>query len=317
MYAPRIDRVARGAMSCEEMERTFGVRIAPEVARLWNDTEHHRRVSQRSEEWHELRGKYVTGSRVGAILNQSEYDDAHDTFLSYTPNAIPFTSNVATRWGTHYEDEAVYCYEEAMARVGRQVFVLPFDFVICPEHPKMFAYSPDGITNDGRLIEVKCPYRRKIVPGVVPISYYEGQIQFGLYCLKSYGIEVCDYVEYRPGTCLSITHLGRDRAWSQRNVATLVQFWRDLNEFKTTGQYPQTYQWCATPHRRKHIDEVRRDIRLHGREIQPESDYLLASMTPVTAEEFDYLLASVHPSNDQCEDSMVSPSEGTLLANQS
>ena len=61
------------------------------------------------------------------------------------------------------------------------------------------AGSPDGIAEDVRgleeliLLEVKCPYRRKIVFGKVPDNYYP-QIQLNMAIM---GINKADYIEYK------------------------------------------------------------------------------------------------------------------------
>jgi hypothetical protein len=53
-----------------------------------------------------------------------------------------------------------------------------------------FGASPDGITDDGIMLEIKCPLRRKI-NGQVPLQYYyqiQGQLDV---C----GLDICDYLE--------------------------------------------------------------------------------------------------------------------------
>ena len=53
------------------------------------------------------------------------------------------------------------------------------------------AGSPDGITCCGRLIEVKCPASRKIIPGVIP-KYYLPQIELLMHIT---GIRVTDFIQ--------------------------------------------------------------------------------------------------------------------------
>lgn len=56
---------------------------------------------------------------------------------------------------------------------------------------KNFGASPDGISELGIMIEIKCPYSRKIKKDVIPEKYYY-QIQGQLAVCE---LEECDYVE--------------------------------------------------------------------------------------------------------------------------
>lgn len=60
------------------------------------------------------------------------------------------------------------------------------------QHPKytFLGASPDGITDDGVMLEIKCPMKRKIT-GEIPTQYYyqiQGQLDV---C----GLDECDYLE--------------------------------------------------------------------------------------------------------------------------
>jgi hypothetical protein len=52
------------------------------------------------------------------------------------------------------------------------------------------AASPDGITTEGIMLEIKCPYRRKIT-GIPPLYYYQ-QVQIQL---EVCDLEFCDFLE--------------------------------------------------------------------------------------------------------------------------
>lgn len=64
------------------------------------------------------------------------------------------------------------------------------EFGMLEHRNKFLGASPDGITNEGRLIEIKCPKVRKI-DGIPPI-YYWVQVQIQL---EVCNLEVCDFVE--------------------------------------------------------------------------------------------------------------------------
>jgi hypothetical protein len=68
--------------------------------------------------------------------------------------------------------------------------VLEFGLITHPEYPWLGA-SPDGITEDGVMIEIKCPFRRKITG--IPPFYYWIQVQLQL---EVCNLDYCDFVEY-------------------------------------------------------------------------------------------------------------------------
>lgn len=80
---------------------------------------------------------------------------------------------------------------------------------------------PDGITEDGRVAEIKCPYYRKIVPGVP--HHYVKQLQIAM---EVTDLDEAVLVQYKPATVfgreqLMITTLARDRTWIHRNWSRL------------------------------------------------------------------------------------------------
>ena len=110
----------------------------------------------------------MTGSRVGDILQyNTSYAGAQriDRFREYVKLDPPVQKTPAMEHGNRYEYCALYEFEEVMRLESHPVVSLPFNFLVCPTKPH-YAYSPDGILNTGELVEIKCPERRVIVPGL-------------------------------------------------------------------------------------------------------------------------------------------------------
>ena len=109
------------------------------------------------------------------------------------------------------------------------------------------AGSPDGIafskTNDQAepvLLEVKCPYRRKIKFGKIP-EYYLPQVQLNLFICD---LRVADFIEYLPPDTMNIVRVYRDKKWLDKNIPILQEFWQEVeyyrnNDIKLHPKFPK------------------------------------------------------------------------------
>ena len=138
-------------------------------------------IKQRSPEWFKLRENRLTASDLhDAIKNPLSLSKKKLKGTTYNSNAIP-----ALKWGTMFEAVATSIYEDMKKKK-----IYEFGLVI-NDNIKNFGASPDGITEDGKMIEIKCPYKRKIIDGEIPEKYqYQIQGQLAVCRLKE-----CDYIE--------------------------------------------------------------------------------------------------------------------------
>jgi putative phage-type endonuclease len=90
-----------------------------------------------------------------------------------------------TLWGKQYEDIACRFYS-LLTKEHINEFGLVNHY-----RNKWLAASPDGITDTGRMLEIKCPLKRTIVKSYVPF-YYFVQTQIQMECCN---LDVCDYLE--------------------------------------------------------------------------------------------------------------------------
>ena len=140
---------------------------------------------QRSEEWFAIRNKMITASTWGSVLKQNKYSHRNAVVMQKCGHpGYQFKGNVHTRWGTKYEDAAIKIYEKRNKTVVWEFGVLPHP------HFKFLGASPDGITPDGIMVEIKCPPRR-LITGEVP-EHYWCQIQGQLEVCK---LDRCDFLE--------------------------------------------------------------------------------------------------------------------------
>jgi len=171
--------------------------------------------AQRTKEWYEARNTRITASEAAACLYRTEavcqpyveefglsapqfkyeatkcashYDTKEDYIIKkcasfYGENT--FKDSVYTLWGKKYEEIATRLYRKLYSTDVIEFGLLP--------HSRLcwLGASPDGITPNGVMLEIKCPYSRKIDTNVPPLHYWiQCQIQ-----LEVTGLDMCHFLE--------------------------------------------------------------------------------------------------------------------------
>ena len=201
--------------------------VVPQVEKLLKIPQ----FEQRSPEWFEQRNNAITASDMPTVLGENAYKTPWTLLQDKcAANPKPFVGNAATKWGTHYEDTAIEKYSEIKDKV-----VLSFGLLIHPEHDWLGG-SPDGITTDGILLEVKCPLSRKIVMGEVP-HHYLSQV---LLNLEICDLELAHFIEFIPGNSdndfqINIVEVKRDREWFAEQLPKMKEFWDSVINCRANG----------------------------------------------------------------------------------
>jgi putative phage-type endonuclease len=144
------------------------------------------KIEQRTPEWYKTRESLITASDVGQAMGVGKFGTPRDIIIKKCGYKVDeMNYNVPPlRWGVKYEPVACALYE-------KKLHTRVYEFGLL-RHPTVsfFGASPDGINQMGIMLEIKCPYRRKIT-GEVPEQYYyqiQGQLDV---C----GLSECDYLE--------------------------------------------------------------------------------------------------------------------------
>jgi putative phage-type endonuclease len=144
-------------------------------------------MKQRSVEWFEARKTRLTASDLyDAIKGGNGSIKLAKKKANIIIDNINYNSIPALKWGTMFEPMASRCYSQKMNNINIHDFGL-----LCDNDNEHFGASPDGINELGIMIEIKCPYSRKILDGVIP-DKYKMQIQGQLAVCK---LNECDYIE--------------------------------------------------------------------------------------------------------------------------
>lgn len=144
-------------------------------------------IKQRTKEWFAARENRLTASDLYDAIKESKVSDAvARKKAKITKDNINYNSIKALKWGTMFEPMASRIYSEINGNINVYEFGL-----ICDSQNEHFGASPDGINELGIMIEIKCPYSRKIIDGYIPEKYLM-QIQGQLAVCN---LNECDYVE--------------------------------------------------------------------------------------------------------------------------
>lgn len=199
---------------------------------------------QRTKEWYEMRKEKLTASSLASALDKCHFTTRNELILSKIEEK-PYESNEITEWGVKYEDIAIAFYEEMY-----HVKVLDFGLIPHPEFDA-FGASPDGICDDtgndeyvSRMVEIKCPPKRKFTKTVPP--HYLMQVQGQL--------EVCDldecdffqvkieeyenYEEYTKDIFVNDDQIVNGRTYLNFPKGVTVSY-RKKDEIKLTYLYPK------------------------------------------------------------------------------
>lgn len=187
---------------------------------------------QHTPEWHAARKGRITGSIVGGILGLSPWQKPADILRAmvreYHGAESEFQGNPATEHGTQNEQRAMLAF---MRETGLTVEKTGFH----PYGDRMGA-SPDGLTSDGGVLELKVPYGLRNGGDFKPLKdqpHYECQVQmemlatgrphayFAQYIAPKGDPLAPDYVE----EAISIERVEADPQWIDRNLPAISAFY--------------------------------------------------------------------------------------------
>jgi putative phage-type endonuclease len=149
---------------------------------------------QRSVEWFAMRRKVLTASSLAAALGKCHYTSREQLILDkVSDKPKPYVSNPITEWGVKYEEIATRFYEHL-----KGVTIVEFGLIGHPHFP-IFGASPDGICSEtsppdlvGRMLEIKCPPKRKFTKSVPQNYMYQMQGQ-----LECCDLDECDFLQVK------------------------------------------------------------------------------------------------------------------------
>ena len=192
-------------------------------------------IEQRTEEWFAQRKLRITGSRVGAILDLSPWQKPADVLRAmvreYHGAESEFKGNPATDHGMANEQRALLCF---MRESGLMVEQCGFF-----EYGDSLGASPDGLTSDGGVLELKVPYSLRKGGEFKPLAgqpHYAAQVQMEMIATGRNHAYFAQYIapkgdplapDYVPEK-MNIERVERDPLWLDNNLTKISDFYRLL-----------------------------------------------------------------------------------------
>ena len=148
---------------------------------------------QRSQAWYDIREKILTASSLADAIGEGHFSTREELLIQKCGGPRPEVPFQIVEWGVMYEPVATRFYE-----LMNNLTVLEFGLVPHPEF-KIFGASPDGICDSdsppdyiGRMLEIKCPPKRKFTKEVPKHYWMQMQGQ-----LESCDLEECDFLQVK------------------------------------------------------------------------------------------------------------------------
>jgi len=171
-------------------------------------------IDQHSEAWHEARCGRITGTRFKNLMSKESTASYTDLITNIaceiiTRRAEDTYINATMEAGLETEPEARKEYETVFGVEIKQVgFIIPDED---NKYHNWIGISPDGLTSDNGLIEIKCPLMKThfeyIEENRLPPEY-RYQVQGQLFVT---GLDYCDFISYVEGMKLFVIRVYPDK----------------------------------------------------------------------------------------------------------
>lgn len=207
---------------------------------------------QKSAGWLAARHMTLSSSDAAASLDSNRFRSSLDLLRDKCKPIDKLTpiTNHSIEWGEKFEPKAIEVYEKITNEKVNSCNL------VIHEQYNWLAASPDGVLNSGKLLEIKCPYYRKIRYDRIPEHYWI-QIQMQMECCDVEEVDLmqCEFdnVMSPPDTTIykhsgempdgtywvlkkyTLETIQRNREWFERSLPIMADFWRKVIYYRRMG----------------------------------------------------------------------------------
>ena len=211
-------------------------------------------IEQRTALWYEKRQNMITASEGASALESNPYQTRYDLLKNKCRCISQQINNPAIEHGIKFEPIALEIYEMFNKVKVFNVGLLQHDTI------DWLGASPDGISEHGKLVEIKCVKSRKISHHEPYTYWIQVQIQLEVANIEECDLFQCKFVELSSKRELNrekSTNKGefiyngspvywklldfncktikRDKNWFKHSLSLLSQFYKDMILYKSIG----------------------------------------------------------------------------------
>lgn len=212
--------------------------------------------NQKTDEWYKLRNKIITSTDVATILNKNKYQNKFE-LLQIKNNQLNSSNNdnkTEIIWGNAFEDIARNIY----SNLNNNLKIFETGLINHNKYNWLGA-SPDGICENGELVEIKCVFGSRNIIEIPEIYYIQTQIQLEVCNLDICNLFQCKFIEiskeyynnnkndfmfgynkdlniYYKLANYTINIINRDKNWFSNVQPILYNFFCDMNNFNKNNK---------------------------------------------------------------------------------
>lgn len=252
---------------------------------------------QRTDEWYNKRHNLLTASDCASALESNPFQTKQQLFnkkikpytiTDYTNNPID-----AIEHGIKYEPIALKQYQKFQNTLVHQV-----GLYIHKDNTWLGA-SPDGITETGKLVEIKCIYRRYLYDKPPLYYWIQTQIQMEVTDIDECDLFQCKFIEYSSKkdykkdnkTSLKgkytyngkiyywkleqykCTTIKRDKSWFKRSLPLMKSFWNNVIQTRKNNSNNSNNSKKIVIKRKRKNDENSKTIVHRSRTLSVDNVY--------------------------------------------
>lgn len=172
-------------------------------------------IEQRTPAWYAARDELITASDIAQALGKGKFGTRDDLLwkkILRTPSQDPAPGEFNPFiWGVIFEPVASQLYQQAREGVACHEFGL----IRHPTIPHV-GCSPDGVTQLGVMLEIKCPFKRRIQEGEM-VEQYRIQVQAQM---EVADLDQCDFIEVELDQYATLMEMEEDarRGWEHKGL---------------------------------------------------------------------------------------------------
>ena len=189
-------------------------------------------VEQRTPEWFKLKEDSIGASEAASIFNKNIFSSYNKLLLKKSGFKEENHSSIACIHGTKYEKIVQNIYEKIF-----NLKLIDFGSITHPDI-KYISASPDGITSEGTMVEIKVPIKRCIT-GIPPI-YYWIQMQQQMQVCR---LNQVDFVECKIYEHINFENFDNDLKEytldNNENFKSFIIEYHEISENKISWCYPE------------------------------------------------------------------------------